>query len=232
MMQVLWHAAFLVLFAITASLPAGEIKALAALTAGLRIESILFLPAIAFNMTASILVGHYLGQGDVQGSRRIGWKTWGLGCTLITCMGGLVWIYAPELAAILSKQEAVQEEILNYLYFNILAIPFTGTSLIIGGIFIGSGATRYNMWCIGGSVWGVRLPLAYVLGHVILAEAIGIWAAMLVSQGIQATAMFCIFVYKDWPKFSMRARKFEKQVTGVQHGAHLPASVNGKTNRV
>src|SRR6056297_22908 len=46
MMQVLWHTAFLVLFAITASLPSGKITALAALTAGLRIESILFLPAV------------------------------------------------------------------------------------------------------------------------------------------------------------------------------------------
>jgi len=232
MMQVLWHTAFLVLFAITASLPSGKITALAALTAGLRIESILFLPAVAFNMTASILVGHYLGSGDVQGGKKIGLKTWALGCTIITLMGGLVWMYAPFLAEILSRQESVQAEILNYLYFNILAIPFTGTSLIIGGIFIGAGATRYNMLCVGGSVWGIRLPLAYVLGHVILSKAIGIWVAMLVSQFIQASFMFGILMYKDWTRFSMMARKLDKQYTGVQHGAHFPTTFPGKTERV
>ncbi len=215
MMQVLWHTAYLVLFAITASLPSEKITALAALTAGLRIESILFLPAVAFNMTASILVGHYLGKGDVRGSKRIGLRTWALGCSIISVMGGLVWICAPFLSQILSKQVAVQEEILSYLYFNILAIPFTGTSLIVGGIFIGAGATRYNMVCIGGSVWGVRLPLAYILGHIVLSDAIGIWAAMLVSQFVQAFFMFCVLIYKDWPRFSMAARKLEKRDAGV-----------------
>ena len=39
------------------------VSALAGMTAGIRIESLLFLPGFAFNMTASILVGHELGAG-------------------------------------------------------------------------------------------------------------------------------------------------------------------------
>lgn len=211
-MQVLWHTAYMVLYAITASLPQGNIVALAALAAGLRVESLLFLPAIAFNMTASILVGHYLGLGDYAGAKRIGLRTWVLGCSLISILGAVLWIFAPFLANILTDQSKVRLEIINYLHFNILAIPFTGTSLIFGGIFIGAGATRYNMQAIGGTVWLVRLPLAYFLGHLVLCQATGIWAAMLISQFIQAATMAFLFTFKDWSQFSMYAQKQSKRI--------------------
>ena len=207
LMQVLWHSAYLVLFAITASLPNENITALAALTAGLRVESILFLPAVAFNMTASILVGNYLGQGDIQGAKSVGLKTWLFGVTLIIIMAGALLSFVPSVAGILSAKPLVKQEIINYLYFNIAAIPFTGTAIILGGVFIGAGATRYNMAAIGGTVWLVRLPLAFLMGHVILKNATGVWAAMLISQVIQASLVFSLFKFKDWSKYSMFAHK-------------------------
>ncbi|MFW6415682.1 MAG: MATE family efflux transporter [Thermodesulfobacteriota bacterium] len=207
LMQVLWHSAYLVLFAITASLPNENITALAALTAGLRVESILFLPAVAFNMTASILVGNYLGQGDVQGAKSVGLKTWLFGVALIIIMAGALLSFVPSVAGILSTKPLVEQEIINYLYFNIAAIPFTGTAIILGGVFIGAGATRYNMVAIGGTSWLVRLPLAYILGHLVLQNATGVWAAMLISQVIQASLVFSLFKFKDWSKYSMFARK-------------------------
>lgn len=204
LLQVLWNAGYLVLFAITASLPRQEVVALAAFAAGIRMESLLFLPALAFNMTASILVGHYLGSKDVSGARQIGLRTLGYGCGLITCMGAILWIFVPEIAAILTDKPLVEAEIMNYLYFNIAAIPFTGTSMILGGVFIGAGATKFNMLAIGGTVWLVRLPLAYLLGHFVLVSATGIWAAMLISQIVQASLMFFLFSFKQWYRFAMR----------------------------
>ncbi len=233
LMQALWHTAFLVLYAITASLPEGRITALAALTAGLRLESILFLPAIAFNMTAAILVGHHLGDGDFEGAKRTGFKTWALGCGLVSLCGVLLWLSAGSLAQLLTPLPEVQAEIVNYLRFNILAIPFTATSLILGGVFIGAGATRYNMLAIGGTVWLVRLPLAFLLGHFILARATGVWAAMLISQCVQASLMFYLFQGKDWQRFSMQARKLSKKKAGAKgHEAQFPTTVPGKAGRI
>ncbi len=215
LMQVLWHTGYLVLFAITASLPREEVVALAAFAAGIRMESLLFLPAVAFNMTASILVGHYLGSKDFSGARSIGLRTWAFGCLLISLLGALLWLFVPELAQLLSDRAPVQAEIESYLRFNILAIPFTGTTMILGGVFIGAGATRFNMFAIGGTVWLVRLPLAYILGHLVLVSATGIWAAMLISQMVQATLMFLLFWYKDWYRFSMQSRKIQSQAAGA-----------------
>ncbi len=202
--QLLWHFAYVILFSITATLPQKNIVALAAFTAGSRIEAILFLPAFAFNMTASILVGHYLGNGDYNGAKDIGQKTWMLGISIISFLAIILWFFVQEVAGILSDDPLVQMEIINYLKYNVLAIPFTVSTMIFGGVFIGAGATKFNMMCIGGSVWLVRVPLAYILGHIILKDSSGIWIAMFLSQMSQSLIMGFLFIKDKWMGYSMK----------------------------
>ncbi len=108
-------------------------------------------------------------------------------------MSLILWIFIYPVSAILSHDISVQLEIVNYLKYNIIAIPFTVTTMIFGGSFVGAGATKLNMICVGGSVWLIRVPLAYLLGHVLLKEPTGIWVSMLCSQVIQSIFMTIIF---------------------------------------
>lgn len=205
--QILWHFAYVILFSITATLPDKNIVALAAFTAGSRIEAILFLPAFAFNMTASILVGHYLGTGDYNGAKNIGNKTWMLGISIISFMAIILWFLVQEVSGLLSDDTLVQMEIINYLKYNILAIPFTVSTMIFGGVFMGAGATKFNMICVGGSVWLIRVPFAYILGHIILKDPTGIWIAMFLSQMTQSIIMGFLFIKDKWKGYTMKKEK-------------------------
>ena len=69
--QFLWQGGYLSLFVIMAALP-DSVDELAGMTAGIRVESMLFMPAVAFNMTAAIMVGNLLGAGKVAEARRTG----------------------------------------------------------------------------------------------------------------------------------------------------------------
>ena len=60
----------------------------------------------------------------------------------------------------------------------------------MGGIMVGAGATRYNLLIFGGTFWLVRLPLGWLLGHVLWGTASGVFAAMLCSQVLQTAIMF------------------------------------------
>lgn len=207
LVQFLWHSAYMCLFALIASLPQGKVTALAAMAVGIRIESLLFLPAMAFNMTASILIGHHLGRQDFIGAKKTARRIWLMGTTLVSLVGLAVWLAAPILAGLLAPERAVQTEIINYLFFNILAIPFTATTLIFGGVFIGAGATKFNMLAIGGTSWLVRIPLAFLLGHLVFKQATGIWLSMLLSQLTQAILMSCLFISGKWRRFTMLSPK-------------------------
>jgi MATE family multidrug resistance protein len=210
LMQVVWHTGYLVLFAITGSLPVGSVDALAGMSAGMRVESLLFLPPMAFNFTASILVGNLLGAGRPDMAKRVGYRIVVAGTAAVTVMGVLLWPFLPQAAALLSPQPEVQLQAISYLRYNVFAIPFTVSGLILIGAMTGAGATLYTMFVTGASIWLVRLPLAVYLGHVLLGRAEGVWISMFVSQAVQALVCLGVYQFADWARFGMGGSKPRK----------------------
>ncbi|WBF68709.1 MATE family efflux transporter [Desulfovibrio subterraneus] len=205
-MQLLWHLGYMVLFAITASLPNDNVNALAGMTAGMRVESLLFLPAFAFNMTGSILVGNSLGAGRKDEALRIALRLTGIACGSMTLVAVCMYPFIDPLAAFLAPEPAVARQAVNYLLYNILSIPFTVASMTLGGIMTGAGATIYTFAVYSSATWLVRLPIAYTLGHFVWKDAEGVYLAMLISQIFQSSAMMYILLKRDWYRFSMMKR--------------------------
>ncbi|MFP5258846.1 MAG: MATE family efflux transporter [Acidobacteriota bacterium] len=207
LMQVVWHTGYLVLFSITGSLPTGSVAALAGMSAGMRLESILFLPPMAFNFTASILVGNLIGAGQPEAARRVGYQITAVGVAAITLLGLALWPYLPQAAAFLSPDPETAAQAVSYLRYNVAAIPFTVGGLILIGAMTGAGATLYTMFVLGGSIWFVRLPLAVYLGHWLLGRAEGVWISMFVSQAVQALVCLGVYRYADWARFGLGGGK-------------------------
>jgi len=207
LMQIIWQSAYMVLFAITASLPSGSVPALAGMTAGLRVESALFLPGMAFNLTAGILVGQSLGAGRLDLAKGYGYRILGLGVAIMTLLALIVWWAVDPVTAFIAPDQAVRAEARSYLAYNLLAIPFTLTSMIMAGALNGAGATLYNLLAFGLSSWLIRLPLAWLLGHEVLGSAEGVWLAMLVSQVVQSSLALYMFHRWDWGRFALVKRR-------------------------
>jgi Na+-driven multidrug efflux pump len=64
----------IVLYTILGRLGEESDVALAAITNGLRIEAIIYLPAFALNMAASVLIGQNLGAGTTGRAEKLGWN--------------------------------------------------------------------------------------------------------------------------------------------------------------
>ncbi|GAB1411083.1 MATE family efflux transporter [Desulfovibrionales bacterium] len=203
-MQLVWHSAYMVLYAITASLPVGSIVAMAGMSAGVRVEALLFLPGLAFNFTASILVGHYLGQGRKAEAKRMGYRIVIAGVIVMTVLTGLLWLVVDPVAAFLAPDPDVQAEAVRYLGWNMAATPFLLVAMILAGAFTGAGATLYQAVIFGSASWLVRLPLAYILGHKVYGTASGIWMAMFASVLVQCSAMLYFYHCRDWFRFTLR----------------------------
>ena len=203
----LWQSGYLTLFVITASLPVGSVTALAGLTAGMRVEAFLFLPAVAFNMTASVLVGHALGAGDRTEARRVALTILGIACGGMTLVGLCLWPWRAEAAGLLAPDPDVARETATYLAYNILSVPFTVASVVLAGTLNGAGATVYPMLAFSVAVWLVRLPLAWLMGHVVWQDASGIYLSMLVSQMVQSSALLWVLLRCDWTRFTLHVKQ-------------------------
>ncbi len=204
-MQALWQIGYLTLFTVMASLP-NSVTALAGMTTGMRLESILFMPAIAFNVTASMMVGNALGAGKIEEAKRIGLAIIVFGSLLMSLVGAIMWPFIDILAGLFTDEPDTKWNIVIYLTINILSTPFTVGGLIVSGILTGAGATIYALFINPFCIWGIRLPFAWFLAHYLGYGPVGVYVAMLGSMAIQATAMFGIFLTQDWPKHAMKKR--------------------------
>ena len=193
--QILWQAGSMVLFLIISELPKNRVEILAALTAGLRLESIIYLPAFAFNMANAVIVGNLLGEREPEDAYRSGMMTAWIGVAVVACMALLVVINARWIASFLSNNPLVVHETVHYIYISMISEPFMALGIILGGGLSGAGDTRSVMIRVAGSVWFIRLPLAYFLVVILDYGAASVWWSMNISQFVQ-----CWFLYRRYSK--------------------------------
>lgn len=209
----LWHSGYFVLFVITASLPLQSLPALAGLTAGVRIEMFLMVPAMACNMSAAVLVGHSLGAGNAEEARHLATRVWWSGLVFMCLCTIALWPFRETLATFITPDATVQKQTMSYLTYNLLAVPFSVTSVILAGVFNGAGATIYPLMSFGFAVWFIRLPVAYALGHFTWLEADGVYFAMLMSQIIQSVIVVFAFYRLPWTHFTLRSQAISSKLS-------------------
>jgi MATE family multidrug resistance protein len=203
LLQIAWNAGTIVLYNILGRLGNASVAALASISNGLRLEAIIYLPAFALNMAASVLVGQNLGARNADRAENLGWKIAITGVVLMSAMALIIFIWAKSLASILTTDPAVLEETTRYLRINMVSEPFMALSVTLAGCLQGAGDTRGTMWVIIIAMWVVRLPLAYFLGIIANYGATGVWVAMVTSMGVQGMLMTWRFHRGHWKQLKL-----------------------------
>lgn len=203
MLQVAWNAGSIILYNILGRLGDASIPALAAITNGFRIEGLIFLPAFALNMAASVLIGQNLGAGNPERAEKAGWKIAISGMIIMSIMALLIFIFAENIARIFSDTPEVIEETVRYLRINMISEPVMAISVVLGGALQGAGDTKGTMWVVGIAMWLIRLPLAFLLALHLGYGATGVWVAMICSMFIQGTMMAKRFHAGKWKKIRL-----------------------------
>lgn len=214
--QILWQTGYILVFAVMAHLPEiahsipqalqafeGEIPpanrvAIAGFTVGLRIESMLFIPGMAMQFTASILISHLVGAKEYARARLVGTRLIIIGVLVISTCALPVWIYRDSIVALFSPDPFVQHDVKRYLFYNLLSIPFIMVTITGSGVFTGSGATKYTFIAYACSMWFFRLPLAYILGIVYKFDSEGVYGSMLISAIVQALIILICYMKTNW----------------------------------
>jgi MATE family, multidrug efflux pump len=200
LLQILWQLGSAALFLILSMLPEHNVEILAAFTAGMRIESAIFLPAFAFNMANAVIVGNLLGQRNEKEAYRNGIVTAWVGVAVVSALTIFVILNARWIAGSLSGDEMVVRESIRYIYISMISEPFMAWGIILGGGLGGAGDTRNVMLRVAISVWLVRIPLCYIFVAVLGFGASSVWWAMNASQFVQALLLTRRYLGKDWLK--------------------------------
>jgi len=76
--------------------------------------------------------------------------------------------------------------------------PISAASMIFSGALRGAGDTRYPMVATGLSIWLVRLPIAYLLAHIVGWGLQGAWVGMAADIGVRAAFNYLRFRSGRW----------------------------------
>lgn len=196
--QALWQMHSMVLYLILSSLPRKSVEILAAFSAGMRIESAAFLPAIACHMANAVIVGNLIGEKRDHDAFRAGIVTTLMGLGIVIIIAIIVVLVAPSIAGKLSQNPIVVREAMTYLYINMLGEPFMAIWVILAGALSGAGDTRSIMFIIVTCTWFIRIPLCYLLVVVLGYDAYAVWWAMDLSQFVAAILMFRRYTGRRW----------------------------------
>lgn len=210
--SIIWQGGNLALYAIVASAPGDGSANLAGFSVGNRIESFLFTAAMAFNMSAAVLVGNCIGMQDYKSARRVATQLVASSALIMSALAAVLFPFRGELSALLSSDPAVTLVSASYLAYNFISTPFSIASTVFAGVMVGAGAAKYNLMIFSGTYWIVRIPLALVLAHLICGSVHGIFAAMLISQIIQTAWMVWVFRGEKWLKLGMKNAEMKNAI--------------------
>jgi putative MATE family efflux protein len=205
MLQMGWSLGGLVLYGILGHLPTQAVAATAALTNGLRIEAILYLPVYALNMITAVLVAQAMGGGEMDRAENTAWKIGLVAAGILTVVAVPVFLFSREIAGLITPDPTVRELTHLYLRFNMLSQPFMALGICLGGALEGAGDTFGVMKLVLLALWLIRLPLAAVLALTTPLAANGVWLAMVVSIVLQCVLLVRRFRQGKWQGLNVLA---------------------------
>ena len=189
-----------VVLMLTIVAPFGE-TVIAAYTVGIRMFSVIFLPAIAVGRGVETMAGQNIGARKQDRAGRATTFAARALFAILAAVGVLTWLGAGNIVAIFSNDEQVIEIGRQFLLYVAPTFGFTGIFHSYKGGFRGAGKTL-TAAAISISMLGlVRLPVAWFgsgeMGYQ------GIWLAFAVSNVAGAVIAFSWFKLGTWRDVSL-----------------------------
>lgn len=175
--------------------PLGTV-AIAANSMAITVESLCYMPGYGIAEAATTLVGQGIGAGQKLLTRSLAYMSVGLGIGVMTFMGALMYVFAPELMALMSPVDAIIDLGADVLRIEAWAEPMFAATIVANGVFIGAGDTLIPAFMSLTSMWAVRLSLASMLAPRFGLK--GVWFAMATDLTVRGIVFLIRLFRGNW----------------------------------
>lgn len=155
------------------------VVAIAANSFAVTAESLCYMPGYGIADAATALVGQSHGAKKPKLVEQFAYMSVGVGMAVMTIMGALMYVFAPEIMELITPVEAISQLGADVLRIEAWAEPFFAASIVAYSVFVGIGQTVIPAAMNFGSIWLVRVPLAWFLARTMGLQ--GVWLAMCIE---------------------------------------------------
>jgi len=168
----------------------------AAFGIGIRLLSVIFLPAIAVSRGVETMTGQNIGAGELERAEEANYLAARWLFLVLAAVGVLIFLVPRPIVAVFTPDPLVIEEGVTFLRFVALTFGFTGIMRAFTGGFRGAGHTMIAAAVAILMLGVIRLPVAWVGAN--LFGPPGLWASFAVSNVSGAVIAWLWFRRGTW----------------------------------
>ncbi len=165
---------------------------------GNRIISFITMLGVGIGMAVSVMVGQFIGARRYEDAEKTVWTAFFMSMIFIGAMSTLTFLYGKHITHFFINDPKVIEvgaEMFKYVSFS---IPFFGSMNIFISALNGAGKSLQATTANVIRLWGIRIPLVYVLSK--MQGYRGIFIAMLISNIMAMVVAYLFYRFTDWKK--------------------------------
>lgn len=167
---------------------------------GIRVESLSYLPAIAWATAAATMVGQCLGARECDRAEHAGHLAARHGAMFCAALGVVYLVGAPWIYHVFSAEPEVARHGVPAMRLVALFQVALALMIIYPGALRGAGDTRVPLLFSLSGMLALRLPLAYVCGHVLNWGLVGTWVGMCADMTWRAAGGAWRFHQGGWKR--------------------------------
>lgn len=163
----------------------------AAHTIANTVESAFYIPAYGMQTAAATLAGNVLGEGSEGKLKQLGRRILGIELILMLISGGLLFLLAPNMVRLFSKDQQVILLGITVLRMVALSEPFYGISIIVEGMLQGMGRTVFPLAVNLTGMWLIRIVGTYLCTQLFDMGLVAAWGCMIGHNLL----LFCVYSF-------------------------------------
>ena len=171
----------------------------AAYTITTRLVNFLTSISRGISMAMGTMIAQNVGAENYKRAKRIAERTMIVNVIIATTAVVVIGILrVPIFRIFLDDKAVIKESAIVWKYF-LTSVPFfNGIFVVVNNVFRASGHTKKSMMLGILRLWGLRIPLSYLLGYLILGSSIGVFLGMGLSNVIAGLFGFIWFLRGTW----------------------------------
>ncbi len=191
--------------------------AIAANSFAVTAEALCYMPGYGIADAATTLTGQSYGAGRKDLAKKFGWLTVGSGMIIMGIMGVALWLWSPDVMALLTPVKEIQDMGASALRIEAWAEPMFAAAIVAYGVMVGVGDTVVPAIMNFSSIWLVRVPLAAIMAGTMGLN--GVWLAMCIELSFRGLIFLWRLASGAWLKHGLKTDNkgiAEEEILGDQ----------------
>jgi putative MATE family efflux protein len=198
-----WSASFMVITYFVGHM--GDVP-LAAFAYLRQITTFLILLPVSIGLGTEIMIGHLVGAGQDERAYDQLLRSLRLSFCVALAVGGTVASLAPQLLGLFTRTPAVVASAVVLVRLAVVLEPGRTFNLVVINALRATGDARFPVLMGMCSMWGVAVPLAWLLGLKLGYGLPGVWLALITDEWLRGICMYLRWRSRIWQRHAHASR--------------------------